>query len=75
LGFKDRYFRELALKEKPQKIPFIVIDGNHEHPKLRETGHIFSIFDHLDHVYPVYTETYKKISFTINKEKITVHQI
>ena len=35
-------------------IPFIVISGNHETPKLRETGSVFRIFDHLQHIYPVY---------------------
>ena len=34
------------------KIPFVVIAGNHEHPKLKETGHIFSVFDHIENIYP-----------------------
>jgi len=58
-----------------EKIPFIVIAGNHEHPKLKETGHIFSIFDHMDHVYPVYNAKYETLSFKINDEKIMVHAI
>lgn len=56
-------------------IPFVVIAGNHEHPKLKETGHIFSIFDHMENVYPVYNAKYETISFKINNEKITVHCI
>ncbi|MFH1100880.1 MAG: exonuclease SbcCD subunit D [Methanobacteriota archaeon] len=63
------------LRVSKQGIPFIVIDGNHEHPKLRETGHIFSIFDHLEHVYPVYQETYKTLPFTIRKEKVLIHAV
>lgn len=57
------------------RIPFVVIAGNHEHPKLKETGHIFSIFDHIDRVYPVYNAKYEALSFKINKEKITIHAV
>lgn len=63
------------LRLSKKGIPFVVIAGNHEHPKLKETGHIFSIFDHIDYVYPVYNARYELISFTINNEKITVHAI
>jgi DNA repair exonuclease SbcCD nuclease subunit len=58
-----------------KKIPFVVIAGNHEHPKLKETGHILSIFDHMDHVYPIYSAKYETLSFKIKKEKITIHVI
>ena len=58
-----------------EKIPFVVIAGNHEHPKLKETGHILSIFDHMDHVYPIYSAKYETLSFKIKKEKITIHVI
>lgn len=58
-----------------EKIPFVVIAGNHEHPKLKETGHIFSIFDHMNHVYPIYNAKYETLSFKINNEKITIHTI
>ncbi|MEM2935150.1 MAG: exonuclease SbcCD subunit D [Candidatus Thermoplasmatota archaeon] len=36
------------------KIPFIIISGNHETPKLRETGSILKIFEHIPYIYPVY---------------------
>ncbi len=42
------------LKLSDAGIPFIVISGNHETPKLRETGSVFRIFEHLDYIYPVY---------------------
>ena len=58
-----------------EKIPFVVIAGNHEHPKLKETGHIFSIFDHMNHVYSIYNAKYETLSFKINNEKIMVHAI
>jgi len=58
-----------------KNIPFVVIAGNHEHPKLKETGHIFSIFDHMDHVYPIYNAKCETLSFKINNEKIMIHAI
>ena len=63
------------LRLSKQKIPFLVIAGNHEHPKLKETGHIFSIFDHIEHVYPIYNAKYENISFDFNHKKITIHTI
>ena len=63
----------LRLSEKV--IPFVVIAGNHEHPKLRETGHIFSIFDHIKNVYPVYNEKYEKLDFQIGSKKISIHAV
>jgi len=35
-------------------IETILISGNHSTPRLRETGNIFSIFEHLEHIHPVY---------------------
>lgn len=58
-----------------EKIPFLIIAGNHEHPKLKETGHIFSIFDHMDYVFPIYNAKYKTISFNIKNRKLTIHAI
>lgn len=56
-------------------IPIVIIAGNHEQPKLQETGHIFSIFDHLDNVYPVYHENYEKHHFTIGNKIICIHAL
>ena len=58
-----------------QEIPCIIIAGNHEHPKLKETGHIFSILDHIDHIYPVYNSRYETIPFEIDGKKIIIHAI
>lgn len=63
------------LRISKQEIPFVVIAGNHEHPKLRETGHIFSVLDHIENVYPVYNSCYETIPFEINNEKLTVHAL
>ena len=63
------------LRLSKQGIHFVVIAGNHEHPKLKETGHIFSIFDHIDNVYPIYNEKYETITLIINNKKITIHTL
>ena len=62
-------------KLSKNNIPLVVIAGNHEHPKLKETGHIFSIFDHMEHVYPIYKAKYEKIPFRIEKEEFVIHCI
>ena len=56
-------------------IPFVIIAGNHEHPKLKETGHIFSIFEHMENIYPVYNSKYETISFKIKNKKLIVHAV
>jgi len=35
-------------------IETVLISGNHSTPRLRETGSIFRIFEHLEHVHPVH---------------------
>jgi exonuclease SbcD len=42
------------LKLSRAGIPAIVIAGNHEHPKLRETGSPLRLFGHLAGIHPVY---------------------
>ena len=63
------------LRISKSKIPFVIIAGNHEHPKLRETGHIFSIFDHMENIYPIYNAKYETLTFKINGKKLTVHAV
>lgn len=64
----------IRLSEK--EIPIVIISGNHENPKLKETGHIFSIFDHIKNVYPVYNSKYETLDFeTSQKKKIKIHAI
>jgi len=52
-------------------IPTVIVSGNHETPKLRETGSVFRIFEHLDHIYPVYRGRYETLEFG----EVTVHAI
>jgi len=42
-------------------IPFVVISGNHETPRLKETGSVFSLFEHIHGVYVVYENKYELI--------------
>lgn len=66
-----------ALKEflrlSKHNIPLILISGNHEQPKLKETGHIFQLFEHIPGIYPIYHEQYEKKILTIQEDTIAIH--
>lgn len=57
------------------QIPVVVIAGNHEQPRLKETGHIFQVFEHIDHVYPVYQNRYETIALETKNGKLVVHAV
>jgi len=61
------------LKLSEHNIPMILISGNHEQPKLRETGHIFGLFEHIPHIHTVYQERYETKEFTIYDETLLIH--
>ena len=67
----------IALKQflrlSENNIHLVIISGNHEQPKLQETGHIFQLFDHITHVHPVYNEVYEKIELIIDDETVVIH--
>jgi len=63
------------LRVSEKKIPFVIIAGNHEHPRLKETGHIFSIFNHMENIYPIYNAKYEVLSFDISNKNVKVHAI
>jgi DNA repair protein SbcD/Mre11 len=52
-------------------IPTVVIAGNHSTPKLRETGSVFKIFEHLKGIHPVYAGAYERVML----EGVVVHCI
>ncbi|HUR26073.1 MAG TPA: exonuclease SbcCD subunit D [Candidatus Thermoplasmatota archaeon] len=56
-------------------IPAVVIAGNHEHPKLRETGSSFRLFAHLDGIHPVYQGKRQTVEFTVKGRKVRVHAV
>lgn len=63
------------LRLSKEHIPFIVISGNHETPKLKETGNIFTIFEHLDHVYPIHKNRYEIVCLKIKDATVVIHAI
>ncbi len=63
------------LRLSKENIPFVVISGNHETPKLKETGNIFTIFEHLDYVYPIHKNRYETVSLKIRDETVVIHAI
>jgi exonuclease SbcD len=56
-------------------IPVVLIAGNHEHPKLRETGSPFRLFAHLDGVHPVYQGKRQTLEFLLQGRKVRVHAV
>ncbi len=52
-------------------IPFVVIAGNHETPRLKETGSVFSLFEHIPAVHAVYKDRYEAVEL----DGVTVHAI
>ncbi len=63
------------LRLSKEKIPFVVISGNHETPKLKETGNIFTIFEHLDQVYPIHKNHYEAIFLKRKDETVCIHAV
>jgi DNA repair exonuclease SbcCD nuclease subunit len=56
-------------------IPAVVIAGNHEHPKLRETGSSFRLFAHLDGIHPVYQGKRQTLDLTLKGRRVRVHAV
>ena len=51
-------------------IPIVMIAGNHSTPRLRETGSVFRLFEHLENVYPIYKSKYECLDFPNLKLKV-----
>ncbi|MCK5024312.1 MAG: DNA repair exonuclease [Thermoplasmata archaeon] len=49
-------------------IPTVIISGNHETPRLRETGTVFKVFEHIDGLHLAYTG--KCQTFEFNEIKV-----
>jgi hypothetical protein len=56
-------------------IPTVVIAGNHEHPKMRETGSPFRLFAHLDGIHPVYQGHRETITLRLGGRPVRVHAV
>lgn len=53
-------------------IPTVIISGNHETPRLRETGSIFKVFEHIPGIYPVYRQRSETVSFDIGGKNVEI---
>lgn len=56
-------------------IPTVAIAGNHEHPKLRETGSPFRLYDHLPNVHVVYKGQRETIEVATLAGPVRVHAV
>jgi exonuclease SbcD len=52
---------EQILRLSAADVPFVAIAGNHSSPRLRETGSVFRLFEHIKNVSVVYAGAYEKI--------------
>ncbi|MDI6886760.1 MAG: DNA repair exonuclease, partial [archaeon] len=52
-------------------IPFVMISGNHETPRLKETGNVFSLFEHITNVHAVYENHYE----LVDSDDLKIHAI
>jgi DNA repair exonuclease SbcCD nuclease subunit len=50
---------EQLLRLSDADIPTVMISGNHSTPRLRETGSVFKLFEHIDNVHLAYTGKYQ----------------
>lgn len=63
------------LKLSRAGIPTVVIAGNHEHPKLRETGSPFRLFEHLPNIHVVYKGRRETVALTVGGTAVRVHAV
>ena len=63
------------LRLSKENIPCVIISGNHETPKLKETGNIFRIFEHLNNVYPIHNDRYESVLYETKNESVRIHAI
>lgn len=57
------------------RIPLVLVSGNHEAPRLRETGSIFRIFDGLPFVHAVYRGEYEPLRIETRGGPVVVHGV
>jgi len=63
------------LKLSRAGIPVVAIAGNHEHPKLRETGSPFRLFEHLPGVHVVYKGARETVEVQAPGGPVRVHAV
>ncbi|RJS85029.1 exonuclease SbcCD subunit D [Methanophagales archaeon] len=52
-------------------IPFVAISGNHDTPRLKETGSVFSLFEHIPGIHVIYENKYK----VVDLDGMSVHAV
>src|SRR5574341_514596 len=57
------------LKLSQAQIPTVIISGNHDSPKQRALGSIYSIFEVFPHIYPVYKGKYEARELNLSQSK------
>lgn len=63
------------LKLSRAKIPVVAIAGNHEHPRMRETGSAFRLFEHLPGVHLAYRGHRESVELVLQGTKVRVHAV
>ena len=67
------------LKLSQAQIPTVIISGNHDSPKQRALGSIYSIFEVFPHIYPFFKGKYEIKEFTLpqskNSTRVLIHCI
>jgi len=62
-----------------EKIPLVIISGNHDTPKQRFSGSVFNIFEEISHLKPnlhvIFKNEYMPVEFTFNGTPVTIHAI
>ncbi|HLE47950.1 MAG TPA: metallophosphoesterase, partial [Candidatus Thermoplasmatota archaeon] len=56
-------------------VPFVVVSGNHEAPRLRETGSVFRILDGIPNVFASYRGEYEALPVPTRGGRITIHAV
>ena len=63
------------LKLSRAGIPTVAIAGNHEHPRMRETGSAFRLFEHLPHVHVAYRGRRETLEVQAKAGLVRVHAV
>lgn len=63
------------LKLSRAGIPVVATAGNHEHPRMRETGSAFRLFEHLDGVHVAYKGRRKTVRIETRAGPVRVHAV
>jgi exonuclease SbcD len=57
------FVMEQLLRLSEAGIPAVIISGNHSTPKLRETGSVFRVFEHIKNLHLAYAGKYEAFEF------------